>query len=61
MTNHESKLYLAEQLPERIKMERKPCEVCNDVNSEAHHDDYSKPMEVRFLCSKHHKEHHAKQ
>jgi hypothetical protein len=26
---------------------RKPCEKCGDENSEAHHDDYSKPLEVR--------------
>ncbi len=34
---------------------KKPCEVCGTI-AEAHHDDYSKPLEVRWLCSVHHKE-----
>lgn len=37
-----------------------PCEVCSDENSEAHHDDYSKPLEVRWLCRFHHAQHHGK-
>lgn len=39
-------------------IERKPCEVCGNVDSEAHHDDYSKPLEVRWLCFKHHRAWH---
>lgn len=39
---------------------RLPCEVCGDELSEAHHDDYSKPLQVRFLCKIHHMEHHRK-
>lgn len=35
-----------------------PCEVCNNVEVEAHHDDYNKPYEIRWLCFKHHREHH---
>lgn len=40
------------------KVSRKPCEICGDVKSHAHHDDYSKPLDVRWLCAKHHAEWH---
>ena len=37
--------------------------ICNDCKEErrlhAHHEDYSKPLEVKWLCAScHHKEHH---
>ena len=37
------------------KLFRKPCEVCGIEKSQAHHDDYSKPLSVRWLCFKHHR------
>jgi hypothetical protein len=38
---------------------RMPCEVCETINDvQAHHDDYNKPLDVRWLCRKHHREHH---
>ncbi len=40
------------------KIQKKPCEVCGNVKVDAHHDDYSKPLSVRWLCRKHHMEHH---
>ena len=37
-----------------------PCVVCGKTKAEAHHDDYSKPLKVRWLCRQHHNEHHQK-
>ena len=37
----------------------RPCEVCGKVRADAHHDDYSKPLSVRWLCRRHHREYHA--
>ena len=36
------------------------CEVCKKKEVEAHHDDYYRPLEVRWLCRKHHLEVHNK-
>jgi hypothetical protein len=42
------------------KITRIPC-ACGNPNSEAHHEDYSKPLEVIFLCAScHQKLHHQK-
>lgn len=37
---------------------REPCEVCGKEKVDAHHDDYSKPLDVRWLCRFHHLKHH---
>lgn len=36
---------------------RKPCEVCGK-KGEAHHEDYSRPLDVRWLCREHHAQEH---
>ena len=38
------------------RLVRQPCEVCGTVPAEAHHDDYGKPLDVRWLCKIHHEE-----
>ena len=40
------------------RLKRQPCELCGDVKTHGHHDDYSKPLEVRWLCQKHHGQAH---
>jgi hypothetical protein len=38
---------------------RKPCEVCGSKERmHAHHDDYLEPLNVRWLCAKHHSQWH---
>lgn len=45
-----------QQAVRRGRIEKLPCDVCGDPKSQAHHDDYSKPLDVRWLCFKHHRE-----
>ena len=35
------------------KMIKQPCEICG-APAIAHHDDYSKPLDVRWFCQAHH-------
>lgn len=38
---------------------RLPCEGCGAVRAVAHHDDYVRPLDVRWLCPRCHRRHHA--
>lgn len=41
------------------RVAKQSCEVCQSTyRIHGHHDDYDKPLEVRWLCSKHHMEWH---
>lgn len=33
---------------------RQACEVCGHPRTDAHHDDYDAPLQVRWLCRQHH-------
>ena len=37
----------------RGKVKKLPCRVCGEINSQAHHSDYSKPLEVEWYCRVH--------
>ena len=36
-----------------------PCEQCGTEPADRHHDDYDKPLEIRWLCRECHIQHHA--
>ena len=40
-------------------LERQPCEICGNARVEGHHEDYSLPLLVRWLCKHHHLEAHS--
>lgn len=40
------------------KIKRGNCSVCGEPNAHAHHEDYSKPLEVMWFCRLHHKHWH---
>lgn len=37
---------------------KQPCVVCGELKVQAHHSDYSKPLDVMWLCLPHHKAWH---
>lgn len=39
------------------RITKTPCEVRGTTKVQAHHDDYAKPLEVRWLCFRCHREH----
>ena len=38
---------------------RQPCERCGHEKTQAHHDDYSRPLDVRWLCRRCHAAYHV--
>ena len=41
-------------------LHRQPCEVCGATKVQAHHTDYTKPLEVHWLCHAHHRAAHSR-
>jgi hypothetical protein len=41
------------------KLFSQPCELCGCLDSVGHHDDYLKPLKVRWLCQAHHAQWHV--
>lgn len=40
------------------KLTKKPCLVCGEIKTQAHHEDYNKALDVTWLCVKHHNDIH---
>lgn len=51
---------LASQAVKNGTLIRRPCERCGALKTLAHHHDYSKPLDVLWLCSSHHAEAHGR-
>lgn len=45
---------------DRGSIQRKPCIECGETKAQAHHEDYTKPLDVIWLCPKHHSAHHVR-
>lgn len=41
-------------------IQRQPCADCGSIKAEAHHPDYDRPLDVVWLCRKHHKAAHPR-
>jgi len=41
-------------LMQRGKLKSKPCDVCGKLETEAHHNSYENPMDIRWVCAEHH-------
>jgi hypothetical protein len=64
---HHSYVIMQQQAYDQVALARKegrilsqPCEVCGNPYADAHHEDYSKPLELRYLCTRHHMQYHRK-
>ena len=54
-----SAVWAANNAQKAGKLHKEPCQRCGQVdNVQAHHEDYSKPLDVVWLCPKHHGERH---
>lgn len=42
------------------RLKKQPCEKCGSKRVQAHHDDYSKPLKVKWFCYACHLYHHGK-
>lgn len=47
--------YLVGQALKEGLIVKMSCEICKETNTEAHHDDYGKPLTIRWLCRWHHR------
>ncbi|MER9174608.1 hypothetical protein NKH72_13545 [Mesorhizobium sp. M0955] len=61
--NHPKQVWAQQCLRSAIKrglIIQQTCKVCGDSATEAHHADYDRPMDVDWLCRKHHKAEHRR-
>lgn len=42
----------------RGAIKKRPCAICGELDTQAHHEDYDKPLDVIWLCKWHHLNYH---
>lgn len=55
------KIFARQEVMKAVKrgdLQKNPCERCGERKVHGHHTDYSKPLQVIWLCVKHHNEAH---
>lgn len=58
---HKANDIVSKRLKRGVSLFRGPCTVCGSTEDiHAHHEDYSKPLEIIWLCGKHHRELHLR-
>ena len=56
---HKRKAHMAVSYAlEKGTLKKEPCVICGEEKVDAHHENYSKPLEVIWLCRKHHRRLH---
>lgn len=55
--NAHQKVY---QYIKKGKLQRQPCKICGEQNAYGHHQDYSRPLAILWLCASCHKKWHLK-
>lgn len=71
LSGYQQKLRQKEKFPERVKarqiaydalrrgkLAKQACEYCGNLDVRMHHDDYSKPLDVKWLCVECHRIEH---
>lgn len=53
------KRVLARVAARKAHPDPQPCEQCGAERADRHHDDYDKPLDIRWLCRECHIQHHA--
>ncbi len=68
ITDSNNKRKFPEKIKARIQLRsalargdirKSPCKICSNPKVEGHHNDYTKPLNIRWLCILHHKQFHA--
>lgn len=60
---HPKELWAHQCLRSAIKrglVVKQPCKVCGSPDSEGHHADYDRPIDVDWLCRLHHRQEHMR-